>query len=100
MRPVYVSSNLIDCELVKSYLEDNGIQAVVHHQHAALSEGASGFPTVGVVRDDDEPRALQIIAQRGKEDATLPPWHCERCREENEGPFGLCWKCGASAPPL
>ena len=85
---------------MKSYLENQGIQALVLNEHSALAMNAAGVPTLWVVNDEDEFRALQIIAQRGKEGPTLPPWRCERCQEENEGPFGVCWKCRAPAPPL
>lgn len=26
-------------------------------------------------------------------------WICPRCREEIEGQFTECWRCGASRPP-
>jgi len=100
MRPVYSSFIPVDCEVLKSYLETHGIQAVVLNEHSALAENAAGPPTLWIVNDEDELRALQIIAQRGKEDPSLPPWRCERCKEENEGPFGVCWKCRSPAPPL
>ena len=95
MRRVYVAAYPIEGELVRIYLEANRIQAVVLTAYESEST-----PTVWVLNDEDESDARELIEQRSKDAESLPPWQCGVCEEENEGPFGVCWKCGAAAPPL
>jgi hypothetical protein len=103
MRRVYVSPDSIDAYVVQTYLEANGIESVVVNEHlpvATFSSAPDGTPTVSVVNDEDEERALHLIEERKKAPSDFPPWRCKDCHEENEGAFGVCWKCGALAPPL
>jgi hypothetical protein len=83
---------------MKTYLESHGIPAYVVSTDPA-GEGP-GPLSVWVLDNGDEEHALQVIADRGKDLEGLPDWQCETCGEENEGPFGICWKCGATAPPV
>jgi hypothetical protein len=103
MRRVYISPDSIDAYVVQTYLEANGIQSVVLNEHlpfATFSTKPDGTLTVSIINDGDEPLALQLIEDRKKERPALPSWRCEKCGEENEGAFGICWKCGAPADPL
>jgi putative signal transducing protein len=99
MRQVYVSSYPVDADVVSTYLEANGIKAMVLNEHPA-SIGVDRAPTVWVVNDDDEARALRLIEERNVDRRPAPSWRCERCNESNDGDFGVCWKCGGPAPPL
>jgi hypothetical protein len=104
MRRVHVAANPLDAEAVKLHLEGEGIPAIVRNEHlwpiAGLSMMLDSAPAVWVVRDEDEKRALNILAAQDSGNDSLPAWRCERCHEDNEGAFGVCWKCGAKAPPL
>ena len=104
MRRVYVAADPIEAEAVCAYLNANAIRAVVRNEHiwplAGVSMTLDGAPAVWIVNDNDELRALSLVSDRSEPTKNLPPWSCDRCHEENDGPFGVCWKCGAAAPPL
>ncbi|MET0594962.1 MAG: DUF2007 domain-containing protein [Polyangiaceae bacterium] len=98
MRRVYFAPNSTDAYVAQTYLEANGIQSVVVNEHR--SSDSNGTSVVFVVNDEDEAEALQLIEDRKLPPPDYPPWQCKNCREENEGAFGICWKCGGPAPPL
>jgi hypothetical protein len=104
MRRVHVAANPLDAEVVKLHLESEGIRAIVRNDHlwsiAGLPMMVDGAPAVWVVRDEDEVRALKILAARESDNAALAGWRCDECHEDNEEAFGVCWKCGAPAPPV
>jgi hypothetical protein len=104
MRRVHVAANPLDAEAVKLHLESEGIPAIVRNDHlwpiAGMSMMLDSAPAVWVVRDEDEQRAREILAAEESPNGAMPAWRCERCHEDNEGAFGVCWKCGAGAPPL
>jgi len=105
MKRVYIASDPIDAELVAGLLMASGISAVVRNDHlwpiAGLSMTLGGAPAVWVTDDSDEERARNLIAEtRNPKSESPAPWICETCTQENDGPFGLCWKCGRLAPPL
>jgi hypothetical protein len=55
----------------------------------------ASLPQVWVERDDDAPRARDIIHEYFKRTPTGPPVRCPACGEENPSTFDLCWNCGA-----
>ena len=69
-------------------------------RNAALS-GAVGeipwlecAPQIWIERDDDEPRAQQLLREL-KQATAGPPWRCANCGEMLEPQFAACWSCGA-----
>ena len=104
MRRIHVAANPIEAEAVCTYLNANGVRAVVRNEHiwaiAGVSMTLDGAPAVWIVNDDDELSARSLMSDRSKPTQDLPAWSCNLCDESNDGPFGICWKCGALAPPL
>jgi hypothetical protein len=56
----------------------------------------ASLPQLWVDRDDDAPRARQLIDTFLRASAGGPARTCPRCGEENPPAFDLCWNCGAS----
>src|SRR3954463_15005049 len=105
MKRVYIASDPIDAELVARMLVSRRIEAIVKNEHlwplAGLSMTVEGAPAVWGADDADADAARTLISTlKQAAPSHLPAWKCTLCREENEGPFGVCWKCGGPAPPL
>ncbi len=67
MKRVYISPDSIDAYVLQTYLEANGIESIVLNEHlpiATFSTAPDGVPTIHVLRDEDELRALQLIEER------------------------------------
>jgi hypothetical protein len=105
MKRVYIASDLIDAEVMAGFLVSRGIRAIVRNAHlwplAGLSMMIDAAPAVWVTDDLDEEDARKAIADcKRPASVDLAPWICQTCEEENDGPFGLCWKCGRRAPDI
>jgi hypothetical protein len=105
MRRVYIASDPIDAELIRSLLGTYGLEALVKGEHLWSLPGVpmtpDGAPSVWVAHDEDEQRARAIIEEHRK--APMPegrPWRCRICEEENDGGFSNCWKCAARGPEV
>jgi hypothetical protein len=102
---VYWAENAREAHLVRSLLEEAGIQAHVIGEmlQAAAGElplGPTSSPRVWVP-ETDRARAREIITewekQRGTGSGT--PWECAACGESVEGNFDICWNCQGPKPP-
>jgi hypothetical protein len=104
MRQVYSAAHPTEAYLVKGILESGGIEAVVKGDILFSVRGeipltSETAPSVWIVEESRYDEARRVIrryeqANRGK----LPSgemWICSTCREELEGQFTHCWKCGA-----
>lgn len=97
MRNVFQSTLLADAAIVRDLLAEHGIEA-------QLVEGQSPYPgtavsEVWVLRDEDRPRARELVARmKGSDSDTGREWRCRECRETNPGTFDVCWSCGAASP--
>ncbi|MGB7157292.1 MAG: DUF2007 domain-containing protein [Tepidisphaeraceae bacterium] len=104
MKQVYSALNEADAQLVKGFLDDQGIESIIQAQ--ALSNilgeipvNAGTLPSIWV-REEDLGRATDAIAGF-KADAVpaqpvADPWTCPNCGEQIEPQFTACWKCGTS----
>jgi hypothetical protein len=93
MRQVYVCHLDADAELARSLLANYGIAACVV---GGRMPGGGRAPTVWVLRDEDEGRAIALIRQhRDRPIGHGGPWLCRICEEENQGGFSECWNCRA-----
>lgn len=88
-----------DPELVRTMLANHGIDAEVVVPLGSWHKYSQ--PTVWV-RDGDYERAATLVDQMAKSIENPPTglWKCQRCGEENEAQFDICWKCGYEPPIL
>jgi hypothetical protein len=108
MRDVYVATDLVDAELVKSRLAAAGIEAVVQGAGAFALRGelpmtTDTLPTVCVLDDAALDRARAIVEDHRRALASAAagprtPWTCPRCGETLEPQFTDCWQCGTARP--
>ncbi len=106
MKQVYAARDEIDAQLVKGFLDDQGIESVVQADGLQQILGsipitADTLPSIWV-RDEDLERAAEAIAGL-KADAVPPqppadPWTCPKCGESIEAQFTECWNCGQAKP--
>ena len=106
MKQVYSARNEMDAQLVKGFLDEQGIESVV--QGAGLSNILGEIPFTpdtapGIwVREEDLGRATDAIAGF-KADAvpaqpTAAAWTCPKCAESIEPQFTEGWNCGTAKP--
>ncbi len=95
MKLLYPSGDIRGIGLVRSALDDARIAYEVRNE-ALPYPGAVFCPEIWVVEDAEFARACEM-----RDAVTKPPplqssWICPSCREQLEGQFGSCWKCGAN----
>ena len=107
MKRVYVAGNPAEAHLVQGLLDAEGIAAEVRGEELFGIRGGTPAtpetaPSVWVIDDADEPRALAIAKGYEQSNAAAASvaveWTCAICGETNDPEFGLCWKCGAESP--
>ena len=100
MKRVFSSGNVGDSGLFKNRLEEAGIEYVIQNEAAPYQVPGLG-PEIWVVHDVDFERACQLrdsLLQPPPPGLALARWTCPGCKEEIEGQFTSCWKCGAMPP--
>lgn len=102
MRRVYSSPNSLMVDHLKLVLEGAGIECAVRNRHLSAVAGYVPSPETWtelcVLRDEDQPRAEEIVADALSQRAEGGQLRrCERCGEWLEPQFGSCWKC--ASPP-
>ena len=105
MKSVYSARDAVDAHLVKTFLDEQGIESVV--QGEALSNILGEIPVTREtlpsvwVREEDYDRATEALAGfRADADAAKsgPSWTCPTCGETIEPQFSECWNCSARRP--
>ena len=104
MRKIYTAKNPIDAHLLRGALESENIQAIVQGEFLWTARGELPItpetsPSVWIVNDEDNEKALQIVESFSSQEVSLDTeageWKCAKCNETNEGQFQECWNCGA-----
>ena len=99
MRKIYTSENKVKIYLLKSSLEQNGIQCFIKNENPPLAgeiPPVMAWPELWVMNDEDLPGAEKIIQSEIESDPkTKNKWTCPGCGELLEGQFEICWKCGS-----
>ena len=102
MTLVYTASTLFMATHMRNLLEAEGIAC--HMRNEFLGSGAGElpptetWPEVWVVDDGQAERARALVADAMAAADAGEAWRCPACREEVDGNFGQCWKCGAVRP--
>lgn len=101
MREVYLAADPVNAEIVKDYLLGHDVEAIVRGAHLWSGQGelpVNAYPSVWVIRDEDEIRANELIRQFERGRSEHPAWRCPACNERLPGQFTACWKCGCEKP--
>ncbi len=87
----------VEAEALRTRLDAAGILAVINNAEAHLAFSYVGAGALGGVRlevaPEDYDRAVQLLEDDETKAATLGPWICEACGEQNEATFEVCWNC-------
>jgi hypothetical protein len=98
MRKLYEAADRIEAQMLKDYLQEQGIPSVLLGD--ALSGGAGElpvniFPSLWLVKDEQYHRARWLIDEFKVSvvESTGRPWCCPVCGEGVDPGFDLCWNC-------
>ncbi len=108
MKRVFQASDFYSAQLIKAYLNDNGIEATVNGEllMGAIGEiPADSYPSVWLLDAEEYDQAKKLISQYEQNLAEMAnvnkdvQWLCAECGESIEGQFSQCWKCGGPRVP-
>ncbi|HEY0456651.1 MAG TPA: DUF2007 domain-containing protein [Verrucomicrobiae bacterium] len=99
MKIIFGSLNSAETGLLKTVLENAGIQTIVRNE-TQWAPGLEFTPEVWIVNDADYEQAMEVRDSWLRTPVELKlPWTCQSCGELIEGQFTSCWKCGAERNP-
>lgn len=102
MKKIFTHADAVFLGLVKSTLEQQGVECLQkpEHLHGGLGEipFTEVWPELWIVEDRDEALAGRIIKQLITMSDNKLPWRCPACGESNEPAFDMCWSCGNDRP--
>lgn len=98
MHKIYSHHDRFTVFLVKQLLDDKGIPCFVKNEFAIGAMGELSpmdvLPEVWISDPLWLPKAKQIIESFEKPPINSSPWICNKCQEQNDAIFELCWQCG------
>ena len=101
MKRLTQAPNLAIATLWADQLAGAGVAASVQRAYASGIAGEippdQSLPEVWVDDAGQCELAASLLAQW--REAPHRTWACRRCHEIVDGPFELCWNCGAPEPP-
>ena len=97
MACVFSHENIMVVYNMKNLLEHAGIACQLRNDFSASAAGE--VPPIEVwsevhVSESDSLKALQLVDEALKGEASATTWLCPNCGETNEPAFELCWQCG------
>lgn len=97
MKLIYKDENMMVIHSVKNILELNDIDCYIKNEHGHTMGAEFGLSNtlleLWLSNSDDYEKASSIIDKQIHATTTESSWTCDSCGEENDGNFGLCWKC-------
>lgn len=104
MIQIFSNENAMIVHGVKNLLELNEIDCFLKNEHASTSGANLGLGNLAIelwIHDASlKDRALALIEETKTQVSNAEPWICEKCKQDNEGNFDLCWNCQSSRPNL
>lgn len=97
-RMLFRAKDAIDAALVQAMLEGEGVRAWTVGGGAAIGFGelpADSLMIEVYVREEDVPRALELIEDYFAGRETSGGWRCPDCGAAVSSDFDVCWSCGA-----
>ena len=97
MRLVYTHENKLILHSAKNVLELNGIKCFLKNEHSVSAAGNLGITNTDAelwISDiGDYENAVSLLEKEIANSSSKAPWICDKCNEENDGRFELCWNC-------
>jgi DNA-directed RNA polymerase subunit RPC12/RpoP len=98
MRKLYEAADLFEAQILKDYLQEQGIATLLFSD--SLS-GAAGvlpvniYPTLWLEREEQYRRARCLINEflQPKLVSETEGWRCPACGKHVDPGFDLCWNC-------
>ena len=89
-----------ELEMLKSMLEDAGVQCLIKNEQLSQVFPATPFNVeLWVANDEDFPRAQELCqAWLNPPRGAAGTWACAKCEQRLGDQFDSCWKCGAKRP--
>lgn len=103
MRKLYEAADRVEAQMLKDYLEAQGITTVLLGDYLSGAAGelpANIFPALWVVKDEQYNRARRLIEEFPASQAAQggAGWRCPVCGESVDPGFDICWNCGSASP--
>lgn len=100
MKRVCKAASLPDAYILRSLLEEAGIETHVFNENAQSGVGQlpvpDALPELWVAHERDYERARELVLRFESTPRDVRAVHCSACGEENPGNFQVCWNCGAN----
>jgi len=97
MREVYLAADPVNAEIIKDFLCNHGIEAVVRGYYLWSGQGelpVGTGPSVCVMESSHFEHARELIRQLEQGRLQAGAWDCPGCCERLGGQFTACWHCG------
>ena len=83
---------------VKQLLDLKGVPCFLKNEFAIGATGELSpmdvLPEVWINDSEWLPKAQQIVTDFQHQIVDSNPWVCDKCHEQNDANFELCWRCG------
>jgi hypothetical protein len=109
MKRVFIARGVSEAHLIRAYLENAGIDAIVRGEDLSTVFGGipidgDSLPSVWVLDEDNYAPAMDLIretspsAEPGEDHSASGSaerdWSCPACDERVDGSMLVCWNCG------
>ncbi|MCG7975920.1 MAG: DUF2007 domain-containing protein [Candidatus Thiodiazotropha taylori] len=102
MIELFQAQDRIEAQMLKDYLQDQGIETVILNDHLSGALGelpANIFPTLWLLEDQDLSKARKLKQQFLNLYAPkAAAWRCPACGEQIDGGYEICWNCSTPGP--
>ncbi|WP_136065611.1 putative signal transducing protein [Pontiella sulfatireligans] len=103
MKKLYTDPSVVPCDMLKTFLELQGITVMIKNERGSASAGY-GLPVPMIslsfawpevwVNDQDFEKALTVLNDWQKENVdSCESWICKNCNSEVNGELAVCWNC-------
>ncbi len=100
MKRLCKASSLPDAHILRSVLEQAGVQVHVFNENAQGGVGqlpvSEALPELWLDDEADYERAQRLVKEFEEAPRITGTMRCGGCGEDNPGNFQVCWSCGAS----
>ncbi len=100
MKRIYSEPSPIFIHQIKDLLEEKGIQSIIKNEFLSGGVGelppTEVWPELWLVNQEDKVPAKKIVDEFLSSIKSNPQdWICEKCGENIQGYFNICWNCGS-----